>query len=204
MNSSFSVRLIKPEDTQAVLAIYAPYITDSAASFEYEVPSVNEFAERIRTVVKEYPWLVCEYNQQIIGYVYSGKHRTRIAYQWTVECTVYLSAGFHRLGLARILYKALFDILKLQNMINVYAGITVPNIKSEEFHKAMGFYIIGTYKNIGYKFNKWHDVTWFQLDLGEHSINPPDPKTITEISDSVQVTAIIAEANKSLSHIKLE
>jgi L-amino acid N-acyltransferase YncA len=203
MNNTFSVRLIKPEDTPAVLAIYAPYITDSAASFEYDVPSVTEFAERVSTISKEYPWLVCEYNQQIIGYVYSSKHRARTAYQWTVECTVYLSAGFHRVGLARILYKALFNILKLQNMINVYAGITVPNTKSEEFHKAMGFYLIGTYKNIGYKFNKWHDVAWFQLDLGEHAINPPDPKSIAEINGSVELNAIIAEANETLSHIKL-
>jgi phosphinothricin acetyltransferase len=202
MNNSFSIRLIKPEDTQAVLTIYAPYITDAVISFEYEVPSVNEFAERISTITKEYPWLVCEYNKEIIGYVYSSKHRTRTAYQWSAECTVYLAAGFHRLGLARILYQALFDILKLQNIINVYAGITVPNVKSEEFHKAMGFYMIGTYKNVGYKFNKWHDVAWFQLDLGEHIINPPDPKTITEISESLELNAIIIEANKALSHIK--
>jgi len=79
----------------------------------------------------------------------------------------------------------------------------MPNIKSEEFHKAMGFYLIGTYKNIGYKFNKWHDVAWFQLDLGEHVINPSDPKTITEISEGTGVTAIIAKANEALSHIKL-
>ncbi|TWJ00699.1 phosphinothricin acetyltransferase [Mucilaginibacter frigoritolerans] len=203
MNNIFSIRLIKPEDTQGVLAIYAPYITDAVISFEYEVPLVSEFAERISTISKEYPWLVCEYNNEIIGYVYSSKHRARTAYQWSAECTVYLSEGFHRLGLARILYKALFDILKLQNIINIYAGITVPNIKSEEFHKSMGFYLIGTYKNVGYKFNKWHDVAWFQLDLGEHAINPPDPKNITEISDSVEVTAIIQKANKSLSHIKL-
>ena len=202
MNDKFAVRFIKPEDTQAVLAIYAPYITEAVISFEYEVPSVSEFAERISTITKEYPWLVCEYNNEIIGYVYSSKHRARTAYQWSAECTVYLAAGFHRLGLARILYQALFEILKLQNIINVYAGITLPNIKSEEFHKAMGFYHIGTYKNVGYKFNKWHDVGWFQLDLGEHVINPPFPKPFDMVKETTEFKAILDDANDELGKIR--
>ncbi|WP_259069369.1 GNAT family N-acetyltransferase [Mucilaginibacter sp. X4EP1] len=202
MNNNFSVRLISPEDTSSVLAIYAPYITDAVISFEYEVPSLNEFAERISTTTGEYPWLVCEYDNQVIGYVYASKHRARTAYQWSAECTAYLAAGFHRLGLARILYDALFEILKLQNIINVYAGITLPNTKSEEFHKAMNFYLIGTNKNVGYKFNKWHDVGWFQLDLSEHIIDPPAPKTILEVVETVEFKAVLHNANVKLSNIR--
>jgi len=202
MTSKFTVRPIKPEDTQAVLSIYAPYITDAVISFEYEVPSLDEFAERISTITSEYPWLVCEYNNQVIGYVYSSKHRARTAYQWSAECTAYLAADFHRLGIARILYQVLFKILKLQNIINVYAGITLPNVKSEEFHKAMGFYPIGTYKNVGYKFNKWHDVGWFQLDLATHIIDPPFPKPFPMIIETTEFKAILDDANAELGNIR--
>jgi phosphinothricin acetyltransferase len=149
MGRSYSIRLAKEEDVDALLAIYAPYVEDTFISFEYEVPSRDEFLERIRIFSADYPYLVCEYAGRVIGYAYASKHRTRTAYQWSVESTVYLQKDFHRKGIARVLYEALFEMLRLQGYFNVYAGISLPNEQSVAFHLALGFEEIGVLKISG-------------------------------------------------------
>ncbi|HTB26699.1 MAG TPA: GNAT family N-acetyltransferase, partial [Puia sp.] len=139
MADTFTIRLVTENDAKLVLEIYKPYILDTIITFEYEVPTLEEFIRRIKTVSSEYPWLVCLLGNKIVGYAYAGRHRDRTAYQWSVDAAVYLSPAVHRKGIARILYESLFSILRLQGYYNVYAGISLPNEKSTGFHKAMGF-----------------------------------------------------------------
>lgn len=168
-------------DAPAILAIYAPYITGSTITFEYDVPPVAEFAERIRTIQQQLPYLVAESDGQVLGYAYASKHRDRTAYQWSVETSVYVHPDGHRQGIARQLYSHLFELLRRQGYFNAYAGITLPNHKSESFHRSLGFEHIGTYSNIGYKLGAWHSVAWFQLALQSYQLNPTRPVSITQL-----------------------
>ncbi|MDR3681970.1 MAG: GNAT family N-acetyltransferase [Flavipsychrobacter sp.] len=201
MADQFEVRLITENDAQAVLDIYAPYVRDTIISFEYEVPTLEDFALRIKTNITEYPWLVCLQNDKITGYAYASKHRYRTAYQWSPEVSIYLSEEIHGKGIARVLYEALFSILQLQGYFNMFAGIGMPNEKSEGFHKALGFEEIGVFKKIGYKFGNWHDTKWFQRYLAEHIQEPTTPVKITDIENSAEVQLIINKANERLADL---
>ncbi len=192
MNKDFTIRLINPEDAPATLDIYRPFVEKTAISFEYEVPSLEEWKSRIRTYTADYPWLVCEYQGRIAGYAYGSKHRSRTAYDWSPESTIYLAEDFHGAGIGRMLYETLFELLKLQGYVNVYAGVTVPNAKSEAFHLAMGFYDVGVFKKVGFKFGAWHDTRWFQRHLVAHPPQPTKPKRLEEVRDAPEFTAILA------------
>lgn len=174
--SEYNIRHIKPEDAQAVLDIYAPYVEHTHISFEYEVPTLADFAQRIATITKDYTWLVCEHNGRIIGYAYGGQHRARTAYKWSVESAIYMAQDFCGKGAGKLLYQQLFELLKQQGYINVFAGMTLPNEKSEALHRSCGFQEIGIFKNIGYKNNQWHDVKWMQLTIGEHGSGVKVPR----------------------------
>lgn len=176
-----TIRLATPADAEAILAIYAPYITGSTITFEYEVPSIVAFTERIQTIQQQLPYLVAEVDGRVLGYAYASKHRDRTAYQWSVESSVYVHPDGHRQGIARSLYIALFDRLRRQGYYNVYAGITLPNLKSEAFHQSMGFLPVGIYEHIGYKMGAWHSVAWFQLTLQPYRLDPPAPVSITQL-----------------------
>ncbi len=177
-----TIRFATPADAPAILDIYAPYITDTCISFEYEVPPITGFAERIRIIQQQLPYLLADVNGQVLGYAYASRHRDRSAYQWSVDTSVYVCRDGHRQGIARQLYTTLFEVLRRQGYYNAYAGITLPNAPSEAFHRTMGFEPIGTYTNVGYKFGAWHDVGWFQLTLQPHDPNPAPPISITEFS----------------------
>ena len=202
MKNHFSIRLISENDAREVLEIYNPYVLNTIVSFEYEPPSEDEFLLRIQNNISEYPWLVCLYGNKIIGYAYASKHRYRTAYQWSCESTVYLLTEYHRKGIALILYKTLFSILKIQGYFNVYAGVSLPNEKSVGFHQSVGFKKVGIYKKVGYKFNKWHDVEWFQFQLQKHSVNPMTPKTIQSMISSEKLIKIFQNANNEIRKIK--
>lgn len=182
--NEYTIRLIRPQDAQRVLDIYAPYITKHNTSFEYEVPALEEFQQRIATIIAQYPWLVCEHNETIIGYAYAGQHRARTAYQWSVESTIYIAEDFCGKGAGRFLYQKLFELLKQQGYMNVFAGMTVPNMRSERLHKSMGFTEVGTFKKIGYKNGAWHDTKWFQLRLGECTQELAAPIGIIELEQN--------------------
>lgn len=198
MNNKCTVRPITKNDTGAVLDIYRAYVLTTAITFEYDVPTEDEFLQRIAINTIDYPWLVCVDNDNIVGYAYGSKHRYKTAYQWSPESTIYLSAEAQGKGIGRVLYETLFAILKLQGYFNVYAGVALPNDKSERLHRALGFIEIGDFKKIGYKLGQWHDVRWFQLHLAEHIDNPPTPKTTREIIDSETCNLILSKANERL------
>jgi L-amino acid N-acyltransferase YncA len=179
-----TIRLAKPEDAALVLAIYTPYIINSAFTFETEVPSTENFAHRIIACQENWPWLVCETNGIISGYAYATKHRERAAYQWCVESSVYINNDYHHRGIGKALYTTLFKILQFQGCRNVYAGITLPNEKSVAFHKSFGFKWLADYKNIGYKLDKWNTVSWWELQLNDHNDNPSAPIKFPQVDSS--------------------
>lgn len=196
MEKGFRIRFISADDAAAAVNIYAPYVLHTAISFEYDVPTVEQFNKKIQTITAKYPWLVCEYNGEIIGYAYGSEHRNRTAYQWSPESTVYMAEQFHRRGVARVLYNTLFEILKLQGFFNVYAGVLSTNTKSREFHKALGFEDIGIFRNIGYKLGSWHSNMWMQLQLMPPVHEPPVPKAFKAIERTEACKQIMLDANR--------
>jgi len=177
-----TIRLARQTDAADLLSIYIPYILHSAFTFETEVPSIENFGERIVSYQQSWPWLLYESDGIIAGYAYATKHRERAAYQWCVESSVYVDENFQRQGVAKALYTALFAILKHQGYRNVYAGITVPNEKSVVFHKKFGFSWLADYKNIGYKLNRWNTVSWWELQLNLYSDDPAAPVKLPAVS----------------------
>jgi phosphinothricin acetyltransferase len=175
------LRLATADDADALLAIYAAYIDHTAITFEYEAPSRGEFAGRIRSILAQLPWLVHEQDGRVTGYAYASRHRDRVAYQWSVETSVYIHPDCHRQGIARSLYEALFALLRQQGYHNAYAGITLPNPKSEQFHQSMGFVPVGVYQKVGYKLGCWHDVGWYHLTLQPHAEHPVAPRPVGEV-----------------------
>lgn len=197
--NNYNIRLVTPADAEAALKVYAPYVLHTANTFEYEIPSVDDFRTKIEKITAQYPWLVCECDGEIVGYAYGSTHRERAAYQWSPESTVYISENHHRKGIARVLYNTLFALLKEQGYINVFASVLVTNVNSVEFHKAYGFEEIGLFKNIGYKLDEWHTNLWLQYTIQEHFINPTYPVKIGELIDTDTCRDIIAQANNSLT-----
>lgn len=185
------IRFATEQDAPALLSIYTPYVKDTVITFEYDVPSIEEFARRIREITAFYPWLVWEQNGRIVGYAYAHRHKERAAYQWGCELSVYLSPDARGQGIGTALYQALIQILALQNVYNLYACITLPNEASQRLHKAMGFTFAGTWHHTGYKLGAWHDVGWYEKTCGQLSENaqgretalPALPKPLVSVHD---------------------
>ena len=146
------IRVADAQDAAQIRDIYAPHVLTSTASFEVEVPSLATMEQRITDTLTTHPWLVYASAEGVRGYVYATSHRTRMAYQWSTDVSVYVHGEEQRRGLGRALYTALFAVLRLQGFYNAYAGITLPNPGSVRLHEAMGFVPVGVYHNVGYKF----------------------------------------------------
>ncbi|MES2780776.1 MAG: N-acetyltransferase family protein [Bacteroidota bacterium] len=202
MNTNrFNIRLVEEKDTVALRDIYAHYVENTHVSFEYRAPDSEEFRERILTITEEFPWLVCLQNDKAIGYAYAHKHRLRDAYQWSPESTIYLAPDFHTKGIGSILYKTLFDVLKLQGYHTVFAGVALPNEKSVGIHQRMGFEDIGIFQKVGYKNGKWHDTRWFQLNLQGYSDEPVAPRKLQTVESTAAFARILTNANQELTTI---
>lgn len=162
MSHIIQIRMATIEDAERLLEIYTPYILQTPITFEYDVPTVAAFAQRIEKVLEKYPYLVAVEDNKIVGYAYASLYRTRAAYQWSVETSIYVDMEYHGKGIGTLLYSKLLEILEKQNVRNVYACVTLPNEKSEKIHKNFGFSFIGTFHGSGYKFDTWQDVGWFE------------------------------------------
>lgn len=191
---SGSIRVAEKRDAQAIAGIYAPAITDAVISFELTAPDAKEMLQRIVAIQRQYPWLVYEESEAVLGYVYASVHNERAAYRWSVDVTAYIRHDAHRRGIGRALYTALFEILVLQGYRTACAGITLPNIASVQMHAAMGFKVVGVYHDVGYKFGKWHDVGWYERPLAEHVLEPPEPVPFPELAGSRPVKAAFKRA----------
>ena len=160
------LRLAKIEDAQEILDIYSPYIKESNITFEYTVPTLDDFEDRMRIIIKKYPYIVAVWQDKIVGYAYAHIHMERAAYQWNVETSIYVKQDLGHQGIGTLLYRKLLEILKVQNVQNVYGCVTSPNENSEKMHYAFGFQLVGKFHDSGYKSGTWHDVSWFELNIG--------------------------------------
>ena len=187
---SKKIRLVQETDNARILEIYRPFVEETAISFEHQIPTQQEFTERIRKVALEYPYLVYLFDENIVGYAYAHRHMERAAYQWNATLSVYVDKGFQRQGIGRRLYACLMDILKLQNIHNVYGIVKTPNANSEKLHESFGFERIGIFHKTGYKHGAWHNVTWFEKSLCEHEPNPRPFISFGEVDPSAIVTIL--------------
>jgi L-amino acid N-acyltransferase YncA len=169
-----------PSDAAAVRAIYAPIVESTAISFELEVPAVDEIAERIGTTTAAWPWLVARGGEKVLGYAYAGAFRTRPAYRWSVETSVYVDGGARRRGVGRVLYARLIEILRDQGFVNAFAGIALPNESSVALHERFGYRPVGVFPAAGYKLGRWHDVGWWHLALNLPVPDPPNPRSVAD------------------------
>jgi phosphinothricin acetyltransferase len=164
---STTIRRATPADAAAVLSIYAPIIEGTAISFETEIPSEAETADRIEKAIETHSWLVAEDGGRVLGYAYAGIFRMRSAYAPSTEVSVYIDEGARGKGVGRALVVALLDELKVGGFANAFAGVTLPNDASVRLFESLGFTYVGVFKRVGFKFDRWHDVAWWQLRLDE-------------------------------------
>jgi len=181
MKANLKIRLVSPQDVADLLEIYSPIVLNTATSFETEVPSPEEFEKRIINYGSKSPWLVAETDGKVVGYAYATDHRSRKAYQWNQEVTVYVHHHFRKLGIARKLYLLLLDMLNAMGFCKAIAVITIPNEASIGFHRSLGFRHIGEMKNIGFKHGEWQTTSWWDLDLHDGHNPPGEIKTLAQI-----------------------
>jgi len=166
-SESLTIRKATVADAAACLQIYRPLVESTAVSFEEVAPTVEEFAARLENSLSAWTWLIAEKAGRCIGYAYGHSHRERAAYRWSVEVTIYVDSSHRRQGVGRRLYERLFTDLADLGYCNAYAGVTQPNESSMALHRGVGFEYIGTFRSVGRKFDRWHDVAWFQRKLRE-------------------------------------
>ena len=173
--SEMIIRSATTEDAARLLEIYAYYVENTAISFECEVPSLEEFKNRIAATLEKYPYLVLEEDGMIRGYAYAGIFKGRAAYDHCCEVTIYLDRDSKRHGFARALYEELEKELRKIGIINLYACIADPvsedeylTKNSEQFHQHMGYAKVGEFHKCGYKFGRWYNMIWMEKMIGEH------------------------------------
>jgi len=162
-----AVRIATRDDAESIAAIYAPYVRETAISFDEEPPAPDAMARRIASTLETYPFLVFDGGDGVSGFAYGSVHRAKPAYRWSVETTVYAPRHLHRRGIGRALYAELLDILTRQGFHAAFAGIVPPNEGSVGLHEALGFVHIGTFAEIGFKHGRFHDLGWWRRTLAE-------------------------------------
>lgn len=180
MEQKITIRVAIPDDAQALLELYAPYVTQTAITFEYEVSTVEEFRSRIEHTLERYPYLVAEMDKVPVGYAYVSTFKDRPAYDWSVETSIYVGMDYKRMGIGRKLYEELERILKRQGILNANACIAYPRQEDEHltmdsvhFHERLGYRMVGCFHDSGYKFDQWYDMVWMEKMIGEHLREQP-------------------------------
>ena len=168
-----SIRFAVPADAPAVADIYAHYVQETAITFATETPAPGDYAARMAD--ERYPFLVAEEDGRVQGFIYAGAFRTKEAYRWDVELTLYLAPGSTGRGLGRLLMDACLRLLQAQGYLNTYSCITLPNERSVGLHRRLGFRELGVFPRTGYKLGRWHDVIWMGLALGSFDGIPGEP-----------------------------
>ena len=194
--SRVTVRFAEPKrDAVGLLRIYAPYIMETAITFETEVPSESEFEERVSSIGAHFPYLVMEIDGELAGYAYAHRQAERAAYAWNAELSIYLAKAWRHKGLGVPLYALLMELLTMQGYVNLYAVITAENTASVAMHRRMGFREIGLHERTGFKFGRWHDVAWMALRTCEG-----DPGRLLAVGEleASRVHALMEDAQKRL------
>ncbi len=195
---SIQIRTAAAEDAWELLKIYKLYVEKTAITFEYDVPTPEEFKARIENTLKKYPYLVAEKDGELLGYVYTGPFVGRAAYGWAAEVSIYLKEGSQRLGLGKRLYQAIEEISRAQNILNLNACIGSPETEDEyltrnsiQFHSHMGYRWVGEFYKCGYKFGRWYNMVWMEKIIGEHPAEPmaviPFPELDRDVLDRAGV-----------------
>ena len=166
------LRLVTPADAPAILAIYTPYILNTAITFEEAVPTEEEFARRVRSVLEQYPYLAMEENGEILGYAYASRVRSRAAYDWSAELSVYVRQDCRGRGVGRRLYGCLLELLTLQHVHLAYGVVALPNEESHGLHMALGFRLLERFPEMGYKMGSWWDIGWYEKVLYPAQVPP--------------------------------
>lgn len=169
---NLEIVVTKDEHIKDILDIYSYYIINSPATFEIDIPEYSEFKQRVLNIQQKYPYLTALYNGKVAGFAYAAPLRSRKAYDYSCETTIYIHNEFLNKSIGKALYSKLFDDIKEQNIINIYACITESNKESVLFHEKFGFQKVAHFHKCGYKFNKWHDILWLEKIISNHSINP--------------------------------
>ena len=194
------IRVATKNDAAGALAVYAQYINTSV-TFEYELPSIDEFSRRISDTLKTHPYLVCMESGKLCGYAYAHQlkereayqwSKEREAYQWSAELSIYLDSGITSRGMGRTLYALPIEILKHQGVRTVYGCVTIPNPRSEKLHESLGFRQLGIFRNAGFKNKEWHDTAWFEKNIADCNATPAKlipfsrlaPETVSRIIKS--------------------
>ena len=175
------IRFAEEKDLRAMLDIYRPYVENTTYSFEYEVPSMEEFTRRFRDHVAQFPWLVWEEEGKVLGYAYAGAPWERAAYRWCAEVSIYLHPGIHGRGIGRQLYARLEEILTRQGYRVSYALITTENTGSVAFHEKLGYTYHSTFENCGYKMGRWLGVIWLRKWLNPLGAPSQFPRNWTQV-----------------------
>lgn len=174
MEQDVLIRMATIKDAKEILKIYEPYVKETAITFEYTVPSVEEFEQRIAKITKRYPYLVALKDGIVVGYAYASAFKERAAYDWAVETSIYINREKRGSGVGKLLYRKLEELLRKQNILNVNACIAYPNPGSIAFHEKFGYQTVGHFSQCGFKLNRWYDMIWMEKILAEHT-NPPKP-----------------------------
>lgn len=195
------IRLAEKRDVPGILEIYAPFILETAVTFEETVPDENSFWNRIQGIMAELPFLVCEMDGKIAGYAYASAYRSRASYRWSKEVTVYVHPHFQRKKVAHALYTSLNEMVRYQGIANLLAIITMPNEASVAFHEFFGYRKCAEFSNVGYKLNQWQNVGWFELFLQDEN---EAPKERILPLDEIITRPIFKEAiQKGMAKLKL-
>ena len=175
------IRRATADDAAAIASIYAPYVEGSVVSFETEAPDAAEMARRIEAVGDDYPWLVACEDEAMIGYAYGCAFRSRPAYRFSVETTVYLIHGAQGRGTGSALYRKLLALLEAQGFTQAIGAITIPNEASIGLHEALGFVRAGVYEKVGFKLGDWRSVGLWQRPLAPMAAQPEEPLPLSQV-----------------------
>ena len=169
------IRRAELKDAEALLSIYAPYVEQTAITFEYDVPTIEEFRERIVHITKKYPWLVGIVDDRVVGYAYASAFKERAAYQWAVETSIYVDKKERGKGIGRLLHDSLEIALQEQGILNLNACISYLEQEDEYltldsvyFHQRLGYTQVAHFHKCGKKFGRWYDMIWMEKLIGPH------------------------------------
>ena len=193
--SEIEILIASPNDAQDLLNIYSYYVENTAITFEYDVPSLQEFQQRIENTLKTYPYLIAKIGDEIVGYTYASSFHARKAYSWCVETSIYVDHHYQKNGIGKKLYDALEKILKMQNITNLNACIAIPaqdnpyvDFNSVDFHHHLGYEQVGKFHQCGYKFHQWFHIVWMEKMIGEHLSCQKDMIPFPKIKDDIKLT----------------
>lgn len=196
MNPAIYIRPASPSDLPDMLEIYRPFVENTAVTFEYVTPAMEEFQGRFDKITPFFPWLVCEYDGAVAGYAYATRYRVRAAYQWDAELSIYVHPDYQRRHIGVSLYRSLTRILTLQGFFYAHALITLPNDKSLQLHKNLGFKTVAVFEKTGYKNGRWRDVAELRVELAELPESPTPPEAFRTLDPHTVVRIFREEAEK--------